>query len=109
MTAEEILVAAANEEEPEGLDMAQRLLFCRMRESYRAFREGKISREAGGEAKKKALAEYRENANKLEQGRSAQFRMAALWKELEQAANAYRKAPGTETADRVMEAVYGMI
>ena len=109
MTADEILVAAANEEEPEGLDMAQRLLWCRMRESYRAFRAGEISREAGGEAKKKAMAEYRENANKLEQGRSAHMRMARLWLTMEQAANAFRKEPSLETADRVMEAVYGLL
>lgn len=109
MTADEILVAAANEEEPEGLDMAQRLLWCRMRESYRAFRAGEISREAGGEAKKKAMTEYRENANKLEQGRVAQHRMAQLWADLERYSSAYRKEKSLDTADRLMEKVYGLI
>lgn len=109
MTADEILVAAANKEEPEGLDMAQRLLWCRMRESYRAFRAGEISREAGGEAKKKAMAEYRENANKLEQGRVAQHRMAQLWADLERYSSAYRKEKSLDTADRLMEKVYGLI
>lgn len=109
MTADEILVAAANEEEPEGLDMAQRLLWCRMRESYRAFRAGEISREAGGEAKKKAMAEYRVNSNKLEQGRVAQHRMAQLWADLERYSSAYRKEKSLDTADRLMEKVYGLI
>lgn len=109
MTADEILVAAANEEEPEGLDMAQRLLWCRMRESYRAFRAGEISKEAGSEAKKKAMAEYRVNSNKLEQGRVAQHRMAQLWADLERYSSAYRKEKSLDTADRLMEKVYGLI
>lgn len=109
MTVDEILLAAANGIELPELDAAEALLFCRMRESYRAFRAGEISKEAGSEAKKKAMAEYRENANKLEQGRSANMRMARLWLTMEQAANAYRKEPSLETADRVMEAVYGLL
>lgn len=109
MTVDEILLAAANGIEPPELDAAEALLFCRMRESYRAFRAGEISKEAGSEAKKKAMAEYRVNSNKQEQGRSAHMRMARLWLTMEQAANAYRKEPSLETADRVMEAVYGLL
>lgn len=109
MTADEIILAAANGEEPPSLNVAEALLFCRMRESYRAFRAGEISKEAGAEAKKKAMAEYRENASKLEQGRAAQFRMAQLWADLERYSSDYRKEKSLDTADKLMEAVYGLL
>lgn len=109
MTVDEILLAAANGIELPELDAAEALLFCRMRESYRAFRAGEISKEAGSEAKKKAMAEYRENANKLEQGRVAQHRMAQLWADLERYSSAYRKEKSLDTADQLMEKVYGLI
>ncbi len=109
MTVDEILFAAANDAEPDELNAAEALLFCRMRENYRAFRAGEIDKEAGTEARKKAVAEYRVNQNRLEQGRTAQFRMARLWAELEQCASAYRKEKSLDTADRLMQAVYGLI
>lgn len=108
MTADEILLAAANGAEPPNLNAAEALLFCRMRESYRAFRAGDISKEAGAEAKKNAMAEYRRVSTKLEQGRAAQFRMAKLWADLERCASAYRKKRDLDTADELMEAVYGI-
>lgn len=109
MTVDEILLAAANGVEPPDLNCADALLFCRMRESYRAYRDGEISRAAGEEAKKKAMAEYRANSNHLEQGRAAQYRMARLWAELERHSSAYRKEKSLDTADKLMEAVYGLI
>lgn len=109
MTVDEILLAAANGIEPPELDAAEALLFCRMRESYRAFRAGEISRAAGEEAKKKAVAEYRVNSTKLEQGRAAQHRMAQLWADLERYSSAYRKEKSLDTADQLMEKVYGLI
>lgn len=109
MTADEILLAAANGTEPPGLNAAEALLFCRMRESYRAFRAGEISKETGVEDRKKAMNEFRHISNQLEQGRAAQFRMAQLWVNLERYASAYRKEKSLDTADALMLAVYGLM
>ena len=108
MTTNDILIAADQGAEPVGLDPAERLLWCRMREVYRAFRAGEISKGIGQDCKTAALAEYRQASNRLRQGTEAQRRMAWIWQELERYSSAYRKERSLDTADALMQAVYGL-
>lgn len=109
MTTEEIMSAAASGYEPPGLDPAETLLFCRMKENYRAYRAGEISKAEGAENKIRAMAEYRQIQTRLYFGDSAQYTLAQIWQTMEQATTAYSKNPNLETADRVMEVVYGLV
>ncbi len=109
MTTDEILTVAAAGAEPTGLDLAGKLLFCRMRESYRAYRAGEISKAEGAENRIRAMAEYRETQTKLAQGDLAWKRLSEIWTVMGEAASAYRKNPSLETADQVMAVVYGLL
>ena len=99
-------MAAANGKEPEGLGPPEALLYCRMREIYRAFRNGEITRELGADLKTAALAEYRQASVRWAQGIQAQHRMAWLFQAIEQYCSAYRKEHDLATADALMEAIY---
>lgn len=106
MTADDILLAAASGAEPPDLNGAEALLFCRMRESYRAFKAGEISKAQGAERKAAAMTEYRQLQNALERGTQAAHTLSRIFTAMEQTASAYRKERSLDTADQLMQAVY---
>lgn len=109
MTVDEISKLAAQNIAPsEKLSLAETLLWYRLRDLYRNFSQGSISKENAAEEKKKVLKQY--NADKQAQESAERYIAyhAKLWQSIEVAHMAYRQNKTIENADKFIEAVYGV-
>ena len=108
MSEEEIGKSAANGIFPDGkMDIADRCLFFEVKDVYRRYKDGEISREDGERLKKEAVKRYREEKKKIEYvDRTYKFH-SRMWVEVEGAANNYMTNPSIENADVFVRAVYG--
>lgn len=109
MTLDDITKYAKHGTEPDGLNVAETVLWCRLKDIYTDFKTGKIGKEDGERRKAQALAEYEEAAAAVEQYRQYVLHTAEMWTQVESAAIAYAKAEQhTPEADALMEAIYGV-
>jgi len=107
MTEEELSKAAMKEQYPESNMAYDWLAWYKLRDVYRDFKAGRISKEQG-EDRKRSIFRYRQQQVDDYQARlrlSKHF--ADFWRKIEEAATLYNKDPTIEHADKFVEAVYG--
>lgn len=109
MDKEKIAVMAAKDSLPsEKLSLAEWLLFYRLRDLYRDFRTGKVTKSGGEKRKGEITRQFEIDCqNELFVERCA-AKNGELYKSIESAATAYRENKTLENADKFVEAVYGV-
>ncbi len=109
MTLDRIAKLAAQDIVPtEQLSLAESLLWYRLRDLYRKFKQGSISKERAAAEKQKAIAQYKSDAELFGFYETYVSKSAKLWRNIESAATAYRNNKTIENADKFVEAVYGV-
>ena len=108
MTGEEICKYAASGVMPEGMNCAERSLYWEVKDSYRSFRAGEITKTEGEKQKKDALQRFKVDSDVLTYAKKIVEFNGKMWKEIEIAGSAYRLEPSIEKADAFIEAVYGV-
>lgn len=109
MTVDQIAKLAAQNIVPsEKLSLSESLLWYRLRDLYRNFAQGSISKDNAAAEKQKIVKQY--NADKQAQETAERYiaHHAELWRKIEGAATAYRTNKTIENADKFVEAVYGV-
>lgn len=109
MTVPEIKLAAYDYTRlpPIELPIAERLLWYELRDVYRRFREGGLSQADGNKLTAVYLAQHNTDSTHIEMNERIVRNQAAMWAEVETAADAYRLSDNhTNEADRLIEALY---
>lgn len=109
-TTDQIAACAARGRMPDAaLTAYEWLLWYELRDVYNDFRSGAATKEDGEKRKQNAINRFDRLTAKDEEDRKTVFRCAELWRKMESAAAEYRKAPSLETADKVMNIIYGIL
>ena len=109
MTGEEISKYAASGKLPEiEMNCAERALYWELKDSYGRYRAGEITRSEGENQKKEALKRFKADNDVLMYAKKIVGYHSRMWKEIECAADEYRKNPSIESADQFVRAVYGV-
>lgn len=109
MTVDEIAkLAAQNIFPPDKLSLSETLLWYRLRDLYRNFSQGSISKESAAAEKQKIVKQY--NRDNETQGFYETYvaKSAKMWRRIEGAATEYRQNKTIQNADKFVEAVYGV-
>lgn len=107
LTEDELSRAAINEQFPETNASYDWLAWYKLRDVYRDFKAGRISKDLG-EQRKRSIFQSRQNEIDFINGHwRMEKHVADLWKGIEEAGHAYMKEPTIEHADKFVEAVYG--
>ena len=96
-------LAFRDEPLPKDLDAAEQLLFLSLRYLYRYARLIRMPKDRGRREKAKLLQEFQKRSFDVRH----MEKTAAMWKEIEAAANRYGTEPTIENADAFFRAVYG--
>ena len=107
MELNEIITAAANGVLPDGLNMAEKLLYYQAKELYVGFKNGDISKEQGAKMKQAYIADYRQNMSKLANGLAAQQRWGKFFTAVEGAFILYRREKTDEAFKHFHNVIYG--
>lgn len=99
--------AMAGEPIPDGLSLPDTMLYITLRGIYQQYRAGHISREQGAADKRKAVVEYHRLVSRLEIGDRCREHAVQMWKDIELLTSEYRKNPTLETADKIVQKIYG--
>ena len=109
LTPDEISALAAQDDKPNAdMTTIDWLLWYMLRDVYRDFKHGHITKEQGAERKRQALDIWERQTDRYHADRDLINRVVALWKNVEAAASTYRKDRTLENADAIMTAIYGM-
>lgn len=90
----------------QNMDLAESLLFYRLRDIYTEAQAGVISNENGKKYKSQALAEYSKDRTFVDELSKMKIEQGRFWSRIETAAWEYSKNPSLETAQKFFEAVY---
>ena len=101
--------AAKNEMPDSGMTYIDWLLWYMLRDIYREYSAGELTKEQGAERKRQAMEIYQRECELNARYRELCSRVSELWKRLEEASSAYRKDRTLENADKMMEIVYGFV
>ena len=106
MTEEEISKCALLEKFPNGAVVYDHLAWYQLRDVYRDYRSGKITKEEG-EGIKQSIFKYRRTLiTREDMAKQAAKHLADFWARIQCAGNEYAKNPTIDTADAFFEAVY---
>lgn len=94
---------------PDGLDAVDQWMFLSLRLLYQSYKKGVISKEMGNIEKGKLAHERTKMENKFKIRERIVQSSVEMTVKAESAANAYAKERTLENADRLYEALYGMI
>lgn len=109
MTKEEISRWAYTGDKPdEPMNCAERCLWYTMRDIYRGFQSGSVTKEQGDAEKRKAFKQFEMDVGELAQAKALLARNANMWAEIELAHIAYNMDKTVENADAFVRAVYGV-
>lgn len=109
MTVEQISQYAVQDTMPtEEMTLPEKLLWHQLRDLYRDFRAGALTKEQGEKRKQEASREYDENVYREELYHKYMLATANLWIRIEEKAKTYRENPTIENADAFLNAVYGV-
>jgi hypothetical protein len=109
MTIDQIAKLAAQNIVPtDKLSLAESLLWYRLRDLYRNFSQGSISKENAAAEKQKIVKQYNRDNALFGFYDSYVAKSAQMWRNIESAATAYRTNKTIENADKFVEAVYGV-
>lgn len=110
LSPDEISAYAAKGEMPkDAMHHIDWVLWYTLRDIYNEFREGTLDKETGAKRKQHAVDLFNQAWEKQCRSDELCYRMAELWKQIEQAATEYRKSRTVENADKLMEIVYGFV
>jgi len=108
LTDEELSRAAINEQYPDSNMPYDWLAWYKLRDVYRDFKAGKISKKQGEDAKKNIFQSRQKEINEKESSQAASLRFGQFWAKVEDAGRAYMKDPTIEHADDFVRTVYGV-
>lgn len=109
MTVDQISKLAAQDIVPaEKLSFSETLLWYRLRDLYRNFSQGSISKDNATAEKQKIVKQY--NTDKQTEEATERYieHSAKLWRNIESAATEYSNNKTIENANKFVEAVYGV-
>lgn len=110
MTLQDLKIAAYNGvKPPEPLRCPERAFFLQAKEIYAQYHDKRITQTESAEAMRQAIQDYKRDMTERQNGIDALHRIAGLYKEVELVATAYRKDRTLVNADKLMEAMYGLI
>ena len=111
MIEQDIMLAAFNGSYPEEIQMRmpEELLYYEACEIAREFRTGAINTATATLRKNEVFKKYRKNSTEYENGKDAQTRIGQLYKDIEMAANRYRKERTDESGNALLESIYGKV
>ena len=92
---------------PEDITLPEKLLWYELRDIYRGFKSGTVTKDEGKTRKSAAISGYNRNNKDIEQTSRIIQKNAGMWMRIEEAARAYKQNKTIENADAFMEAVYG--
>lgn len=109
MTIDEIAKLAAQNTVPsKKLPLSETLLWYRLRDLYSKFSAGSINKENATAEKQKIVKQYNRDKNTEETAERYIAYHAELWRNIECASMAYKENKTIESADKFVEAVYGV-
>lgn len=109
MTKEDIAKWAYTGDKPDKpMNSAERCLWYAMRDIYKCFQAGTITKEQGDAEKRKAFKQFDLDVGELLQAKAILARNANMWAEIEIAHIAYNMDRTFENADAFVQAVYGV-
>ena len=110
MTLQDLKLAAYNGITPsEPLCCPERAFFLQAKEIYAQYHDKRITQTESADAMRQAIQDYNRDVTERQNGIDALHRIADLFKEVELVATAYRKDRTLVNADKLMEAMYGLI
>lgn len=110
MTLQDLKQLAHNGIEPqEPLNCAERAFYYSAKDIYAMFYDKRITQSESAEAMRQAIQDYKRDMTERQNGIDALYRIAGLYKQIELVATAYRKDRTLVNADKLMEAMYGLI
>lgn len=86
----------------------ERCLWYALRDVYRRFRSGDITREQGEMEKHRAIRQYELDVGELDSAKKIIMHNADMWSEIELAASMYSMDRTLQNADAFVSAVYGV-
>lgn len=109
MTKDQISKYAFMNEMPDvEMSCPERCLWYALKDVYRRFQSGDLTKAQGDVEKKKAFRQYEIDASKLEAAKRIVAHDANMWVEIELAGSAYGMNRTLENADVFFSAVYGV-
>ena len=93
---------------PAGAPCPDRCLWFSLRDIYRQYRSGEISKEEGEKRKNRALRQHEHDSGCLTSAERILKNNARMWMEIELSGSAYALDRTLENADRFINAVYGV-
>ena len=100
--------AMHNEPMPDGLELPDQLCYQALSLLYARYHSGKITREQGEKEARLIRRKREENIKTNEFGEKCREHAAKLWRNIEQSVMDYQKNRTTESADRLLIAIYGV-
>ena len=109
MTREEISKYAFMNDLPDKpMTCPERCLWYALRDVYRRFSAGDITKEKGDAEKNRALRQFDQDKSKLDLAEKIIQRDASMWMEIELSASMYNLDRTLDNADAFVAAVYGV-
>lgn len=102
-------LAFAGAKLPDGLNLAERCLFLLLKDLYRSFKDGDITKAEGDRLKKKAMTQFAADLADVEFSGKLLRHNAEMWKKIESAAAKYKHDKTIANADAFIAAVYGTV
>lgn len=93
---------------PTGLSQEDQLCYQALCFLYKRYNTGQISREVGSDEARQIRMRCAENKKAAEFGEKCSQHAIKLWRNVEQAANAYQRERTQENADKLITAIYGV-
>ena len=100
--------AFMNEMPDQELSCPERCLWYALRDVYRRFQSGEVTKAKCVSEKNAALRQFEIDSNRLNLAKRIVTRNATMWAEIELAASMYHMDRTLENADAFIEAVYGV-
>ena len=100
--------AMHNEPMPDGLDLADQLCYQALSLLYARYHAGRITRERGEMEARMIRRKRDENIKSNAFGDKCREHAAKLWRNIEWSVTDYQKNRTTESADRLLMAIYGI-
>ena len=108
MTLQDLKLAAYNGiTPPEPLSCPERAFFLQAKEIYAQYHDKRITQAESAEAMRQAIQDYKRDVTERQNGIDALYRIADLYKQIELPATVHRKERTLESADELLEAIYG--
>ena len=101
-------LAFVNDLPDEEMTCPERCLWYALRDVYRKFAAGDLTKEQGDEEKRKAVKQFNADSQKLDLAEQILRRDSEMWREIETACRAFRLDRSLENADAFVSAVYGV-